>query len=146
MIRWADPETGLVAPAKFIPLLEETGVILEVGRWAMEQAMSDYGTWLKDGLAPPRIAVNVSAIQLRQQDFAQTVRELIAPLLIIHGEVDSQIPVEHARQIYAHANPATTELWIIPGADHGQAHAIEGPRYEIRVRTFLERHLCGSAA
>ena len=77
---------------------------------------------------------------------AQVVRELTAPLLIIHGEVDSQIPVEHAREIYANADPARTELWIVPGADHGQAHAIEGPRYEIRVRTFLERHLCGPAA
>jgi dipeptidyl aminopeptidase/acylaminoacyl peptidase len=77
---------------------------------------------------------------------ARTVRELTAPLLIIHGEVDSQIPVEHARQIYANADPARTELWIVPGADHGQAHAIEGPRYEIRVRTFLERNLCGAAA
>jgi EAL domain-containing protein (putative c-di-GMP-specific phosphodiesterase class I) len=78
LIRWADPEIGLVAPAKFIPLLEETGMILEVGRWAMEKALFDYRKWLKDGLAPPRIAVNVSAIQLRQKDFAETVREVIA--------------------------------------------------------------------
>ena len=74
---------------------------------------------------------------------ARAVRQLTAPLLIIHGEADSQIPVEHAREIYANANPASTELWIVPGADHGQAHALEGPRYELRVRTFFERHLCG---
>jgi len=77
---------------------------------------------------------------------AQVVRELTAPLLIIHGEADAQIPVEHARQIYAHADPARTELWIVPGADHGQAHAIEGHQYEVRVRTFLERHLYATAA
>jgi dipeptidyl aminopeptidase/acylaminoacyl peptidase len=77
---------------------------------------------------------------------ARTVRELTAPLLIIHGEADSQIPVEHAREIYAHANPATTELWVVPGSDHGQAHAIEGPRYEVRVRTFFEHHVCGAPA
>ena len=74
---------------------------------------------------------------------ARAVRQLTAPLLIIHGEADSQIPVEYAREIYANANPASTELWIVPGADHGQAHALEGPRYELRVRTFFERHLCG---
>ena len=77
---------------------------------------------------------------------ARAVRDLTAALLIIHGEADSQIPVEHAREIYAHANPATTELWIVPSADHGQARAHAGPRYEIRVRSFFERHLCGAAA
>jgi len=76
---------------------------------------------------------------------AQVVRELKAPLLIIHGEADSQIPVEHAREIYANADPATTELWMVPGADHGQAHMVAGPRYEVRVSTFLERHLYGTA-
>jgi uncharacterized protein len=77
---------------------------------------------------------------------ARTVREITAPLLLIHGEADSQIPLEHARQIYANADPVRTELWIVPGADHGQAHAIEGPRYEVRIRTFFERHLCGASA
>ena len=77
---------------------------------------------------------------------AQVVRELAAPLLIIHGEADSQIPVEHARHIYAHANPARADLWLVSGADHGQAHAIAGPRYEVRVRTFFERLLCGTAS
>ena len=77
---------------------------------------------------------------------AQAVRERTAPLLLIHGEADSQIPVEHARRISAHADPARTELWLVPGADHGQAHAIAGPGYEVRVRTFFERHLCGAPA
>jgi len=75
---------------------------------------------------------------------AESVRELTGPLLIIHGDADSQIPVEHSRMIYANANPKTTELWIIPGADHGFAHALEGYQYEIRVQRFFERHLCSS--
>ncbi|MDH4246105.1 MAG: prolyl oligopeptidase family serine peptidase, partial [Nitrospira sp.] len=76
---------------------------------------------------------------------AQVVRELAMPLLLIHGEKDSQIPAEHGRQIYDQADHARTELWLVPNADHGQAHAIEGERYEIRVRAFLERHLSGPA-
>lgn len=76
---------------------------------------------------------------------AQVVRELAVPLLLIHGEKDSQIPAKHARQIYAHADPARTELWLIPGVDHGQAHAIEGERYEIRVLQFFLRHLVDEA-
>jgi len=75
----------------------------------------------------------------------QAVHELAVPLLLIHGEKDSQIPAEHGRQIYDQADHARTELWMVSSADHGQAHAIEGERYEIRVSTFLERYLSGAA-
>jgi diguanylate cyclase (GGDEF)-like protein/PAS domain S-box-containing protein len=77
LIRWNDPETGLVPPMKFIPLLEETGMIIEVGYWAMRKAVADYREWHTQGLQPPRIAVNVSAIQLRQRDFVEVVRNVI---------------------------------------------------------------------
>ena len=73
---------------------------------------------------------------------ADVVGELKIPLLLIHGDADSQIPLEHSREIFAKANPASTELWIVPGAGHGFAHAIAGYDYEIRVREFFERHLC----
>jgi len=77
LIRWNDPESGLVPPVKFIPLLEETGMILEAGRWAMRKAVADYRGWCARGLQPPRIAVNVSPVQLRQKDFVEVVREAI---------------------------------------------------------------------
>jgi diguanylate cyclase (GGDEF)-like protein len=75
LIRWNDPENGLVPPMHFIPLLEETGLILEVGRWAIRQALSQHLAWFIGGLRPPRIAVNVSAIQLRQADFVRVIRD-----------------------------------------------------------------------
>lgn len=78
LIRWNDPDTGLVPPVQFIPLLEETGMILEAGRWAIERALVDYREWKTRGLQPPRIAVNVSPIQLRQRDFVDVVRRTIA--------------------------------------------------------------------
>jgi diguanylate cyclase (GGDEF)-like protein/PAS domain S-box-containing protein len=78
LIRWNDPQSGLVPPAQFIPLLEETGLILEVGSWALTQAVRDHRHWLALGLRAPRIAVNVSPIQLRGRDFVETVREAIA--------------------------------------------------------------------
>jgi diguanylate cyclase (GGDEF)-like protein/PAS domain S-box-containing protein len=77
LIRWNDPETGLVPPLKFIPLLEETGMILEAGRWAIRQALADHRLWCGQGMRPPRIAVNVSPIQLRRQDFVDIVRDAI---------------------------------------------------------------------
>jgi len=77
LLRWNDPETGLVPPARFIPLLEETGMILEAGRWALTQAVSDSKAWQAKGLRAPRIAVNVSPIQLQQKDFVDTVARVI---------------------------------------------------------------------
>jgi diguanylate cyclase (GGDEF)-like protein len=78
LIRWNDPATGLVPPMQFIPLMEETGLILQVGAWALRQAVKDHQRWLALGLAAPRIAVNVSAIQLRQNDFVEGVRRILA--------------------------------------------------------------------
>ena len=78
LIRWVTPDRGLVPPAEFIPLLEETGMILEVGRWALKRATADYAAWRAKGLTPPRIAVNVSAIQLHQKDFVESVRTAVA--------------------------------------------------------------------
>jgi diguanylate cyclase (GGDEF)-like protein/PAS domain S-box-containing protein len=75
LLRWNDPETGLVQPNQFIPLLEETGMILEVGRWAIQHALSQRMAWHIKGLRPPRIAVNVSARQLRQGDFVRVIRD-----------------------------------------------------------------------
>jgi len=78
LMRWNDPETGLVLPSKFIPLLEETGMIIEVGAWALAQAMADYRSWQAQGLAPPRIAVNVSQVQLQRNDFVSTVERVVS--------------------------------------------------------------------
>jgi diguanylate cyclase (GGDEF)-like protein/PAS domain S-box-containing protein len=75
LLRWFDPELGSVSPVQFVPLLEETGLIHEVGRWALGRAGAQYGLWLAAGLAPPRIAVNVSAIQLAAADLQQTLED-----------------------------------------------------------------------
>ncbi|MGQ0654752.1 MAG: putative bifunctional diguanylate cyclase/phosphodiesterase, partial [Betaproteobacteria bacterium] len=75
LIRWQSAELGLVPPLRFIPLLEETGLIARVGAWALRRAASDHRGWVEKGLPAPRVAVNVSAIQLRQPDFLATLRE-----------------------------------------------------------------------
>lgn len=73
LIRWHDPEQGLVSPVDFVPLLEESGLIVEVGRWVLEQAIADREVWRRMGLRVPRVAVNVSEVQLRQPNFVATV-------------------------------------------------------------------------
>ncbi len=77
LIRWTDPELGAVPPSKFVGLLESTGMILAAGRWALRRAIDDTTRWRGDGLAVPRIAVNVSALQLRQRDFVDSVLQAI---------------------------------------------------------------------
>ncbi|MEO5694307.1 MAG: GGDEF domain-containing protein, partial [Usitatibacter sp.] len=78
LIRWNDPATGLVPPGRFIPVLEETGLIHEVGRWALRQAVADYLRWRAAGLPSVRIAVNVSPLQLRDRGFIAEIEEVIA--------------------------------------------------------------------
>ncbi len=77
LIRWQSPELGLVPPMKFIPLMEETGLILEVGAWALTKAVEDHMRWLSQGLPAPRLAVNVSPVQLRRRDFYATLENAI---------------------------------------------------------------------
>jgi len=78
LIRWNDPRSGLVPPAHFIPILEETGLIHEVGRWALRKAIADYTRWRAAGMAAMRIAVNVSPMQMRNHGFIAEVEEEIA--------------------------------------------------------------------
>jgi diguanylate cyclase (GGDEF)-like protein/PAS domain S-box-containing protein len=75
LMRWAGPDGAPVSPAKFVPVLEQTGLILEAGRQAIATASTTYRTWHALGLpmATPRIAVNVSALQLRRKSFVADV-------------------------------------------------------------------------
>ena len=77
LIRWQNPELGLVPPGQFIPLMEETGIILEAGAWALSRAVQDHKRWLELGLPAPRVAVNVSAVQLRKKDYLATLTEAL---------------------------------------------------------------------
>ncbi len=77
LIRWDRPGEGLVPPGRLIPVLEQTGMILELGQWVIEQAIATHRDWCSRGLRAPRIAVNVSAVQLRQPDFGAALRSAL---------------------------------------------------------------------
>lgn len=77
LIRWHDPETGIVSPASFLPLLESTGLIVDVGDWVLRQAAADCRHWQQAGLPTVRVAVNISPQQLATKDFAQRFDEII---------------------------------------------------------------------
>ncbi len=90
LLRWNDPERGLVPPGLFIPMLEETGLIVRVGAWAMQQAVAQYAAWRAAGMAPPRIAVNLSQVQLKKSDFLATVQQAIA----LSGDAEHGLDLE----------------------------------------------------
>jgi diguanylate cyclase (GGDEF)-like protein len=75
LIRWEHPELGLVSPAKFIPLAEETGLIMAIGEWAVHEACRVAKSWQIQGYEPITIAVNISPKQFRHQDVAQIVSD-----------------------------------------------------------------------
>ena len=79
LMRWASPELGLVSPAQFIGILEETGMIVETGAWALRQAVEHRMEWVRLGLDAPRIAVNVSSVQVRKPEFMSLLINALAP-------------------------------------------------------------------
>ena len=78
LIRWQHPEHGMVSPAQFIPVAEESGLIVSIGAWVLATACRQVGDWLRRGVVTPRMAINVSARQLRAPDFLATVAATIA--------------------------------------------------------------------
>ena len=77
LIRWHRPHRGVVLPARFIPVAEESGLILPIGRWALDTACRQARAWQDGGLPPVSIAINVSAVELRGKDFLSNVRQIL---------------------------------------------------------------------
>jgi EAL domain-containing protein (putative c-di-GMP-specific phosphodiesterase class I)/GAF domain-containing protein len=103
LLRWNTADRGLITPAAFLPILEDSGLIIEVGDWVMHRAAADYREWLMRGVVAPRIAVNVAPQQLRHLDFVSRLADAVegdgttrVPLDI---EVTEQILVEEAAAV-----------------------------------------------
>jgi diguanylate cyclase (GGDEF)-like protein len=77
LIRWQHPERGALAPAEFIPVAEESGLIVPMGEWVIRTACRQVMAWQRAGLSPPRVAINMSARQLRAPGFLGDVASII---------------------------------------------------------------------
>lgn len=86
LVRWHNPELGLVSPGEFIPLAEDTGLIIEIGEWVLRKACQQACTWIAEGVALQRIAVNISVLEFIRPDFMSMVHRALA---------DSGLPPEH---------------------------------------------------
>jgi diguanylate cyclase (GGDEF)-like protein/PAS domain S-box-containing protein len=91
LVRWLHPVNGVLGPGRFIPLAEDSGLIIEIGDWVMNEALRQMSVWIDAGIAPPTMAINVSAHQLKKQiDFAGK----LAATLRARGLNPNQVEIE----------------------------------------------------
>ncbi len=77
LLRWRHPELGMVPPTRFIPVAEDTGMIVEIGEWVLREATRQLKAWSMQGLPPISVSVNVSGAQFRQRRLLETVRKTL---------------------------------------------------------------------
>jgi diguanylate cyclase (GGDEF)-like protein len=78
LLRWRHATRGLIAPAEFIPIAEDSGAIVEIGQWVIEEACRQNVKWQRAGALPLRVAVNISGVQFRQPDLLDTIAQALA--------------------------------------------------------------------
>jgi EAL domain-containing protein (putative c-di-GMP-specific phosphodiesterase class I) len=102
LARWQHPELGNVTPAEFVPLAESSGQILLLGEWVLRRACQDAAHWLRLSDSPPRVAVNVSATQLRERGFDQIVASALQdaglPAYMLELEITETALIENIDQ------------------------------------------------
>jgi diguanylate cyclase (GGDEF)-like protein/PAS domain S-box-containing protein len=108
LIRWRHPTRGLVMPAEFITMAEETGQIVELGRWVLEHACTQWRVWADQGHASHRLSVNVSARQLQESGFADEVRSV----LLRHDMSPAALVLELTESIFALDGPKILDQLI----------------------------------
>ncbi len=78
LVRWQHPERGMISPLEFIPLAEESGLILPLGEWVLREACRQLHAWDTHGFAPMRMSINVSAVQFHQKGFLAVLKSALA--------------------------------------------------------------------
>ncbi len=98
MLRWRHPVLGLVRPEQFLRLAETSGLIVPIGEWAMKVACAQLGEWRKAGYPNLRLAINISARQLKQMDFVDKVRIILAETALPASAIEFEITEMSATQ------------------------------------------------
>ncbi len=106
LLRWQHPELGIVSPAEFIPVAENSGLILPIGEWVLRSAVRQAKSWLEDGFAPLIMAVNLSTVQFRHPDLP----ELITRILEEEGLPPEYLELELTEGVAMHNPQAAIEV------------------------------------
>lgn len=105
LLRWRHPTRGMVSPLEFVPMAEETGLIIELGEWVLRTVCMQVKQWMREGHTELRVAVNVSVSQLLQKDFAATVEQALIdaglPACKLELEITESTLMEHAQDTLA---------------------------------------------
>jgi EAL domain-containing protein (putative c-di-GMP-specific phosphodiesterase class I) len=100
LLRWRHPERGFIPPALFVPIAEDTGLILPIGQWVLREACRQSNEWLQAGLPPMPMAVNISAVEFRSQNFVEDVNETLTtaglPSSCLELELTESVLMQHA--------------------------------------------------
>jgi EAL domain-containing protein (putative c-di-GMP-specific phosphodiesterase class I) len=109
LIRWRHPTRGLVPPNTFIPIAEETGLIVPIGEWVLREACSQVRAWIDSGMSPVRVAVNLSAKQFRHADLVAVVRSALDDAKLQPGYLELEL-TESAVMEDAEKSAATLQI------------------------------------
>ena len=110
LARWRHPELGTVSPARFIPLAEETGLIVPIGDWVLRTACAQASAWTRMGLGPVRISVNISARQFRQPDLPGAVEAALRDTGLNAGDLELELTESIIMQDIEHVIGVMREL------------------------------------
>lgn len=91
LVRWMHPEHGMISPAEFIPVAEETGMIVAIGRWVLREACRQNAAWQQAGLRPLRVAVNLSARQFRSDSLLDEIERALAETTLPASSLELEI-------------------------------------------------------
>lgn len=144
LLRWASPRFGCVGPARFVPILEESGLIVPVGEWVLEEACRQAAAWRRAGLAV-RVAVNVSRIQLRRQ-FDAVARRVLDRTRCQPGWIELEITESSLVQDWGHIHLCVDALvgmgFTIAIDDFGSGYSSLGQLAQMPVHHLkLDRSL-----
>ncbi len=106
LIRWQHPRQGLIGPNEFIPLLEECGLINQVGEWVLLNACAQINRWLDLGITPPTVAFHVSAQQFEKHDIIQTLSKMLEK----HADCTRYLESESTESILMRAAPQASKI------------------------------------
>jgi diguanylate cyclase (GGDEF)-like protein len=110
LLRWRHPTRGVISPALFIPIMEDSGLIDTVGAWVLRTALRDLAEWRRAGLLLPRVAVNVAAHQLLERGFVETVVEALRDAEVDPRHLELELTESTLVRDFPAANARLSEL------------------------------------
>ncbi len=120
LLRWRSQRYGLVAPGRFIPIAEDSGMIVEIGAWVLREACEQARRWRDQGTGEVPVSVNVSPLQFRQSDFVETVRQALddagLPAPYLELEVTESLLMTHVEEVVTRLE-ALRELGVMLAID-----------------------------